>query len=236
MCTFIWLLIHNFQYSFTNKSVLHGVQMGFLSSMSCSSKLIESEKKFMAIWFVTSWSSEVQVIIWTWNWCLKWRMVLWRLSLNLWNPDSYLKILWNWVGFSDTRWNLRIACWCGEASTHTHTLEFGHRNPLSVPNIRLSEWTRKVCMILKYFLCWFFKFPITTVPLLWVLSIIYKDLNENPLLERDIIVFVSVWRADLIQIDSTWRRNNLMGERRMEDERGPNWGPSSGCQARMACW
>ena len=29
----------------------------------------------------------------------------------------------------------------------------------------LGEWTRKgVCECLKYFLCWFFKFPITTVP------------------------------------------------------------------------
>ena len=117
----------------------------------------------MAIWFVASWSSEVQVIIWTWNWCLKWRMVLWNwaLTCGIW---FYLKIL------PELSWLLRHPvepenCLLVWGSLHTHT----HWNlvwePLFSAKYTLGEWTRKgVCECLKYFLCWFFKVPITTVP------------------------------------------------------------------------
>ena len=102
--------------------------------------------------------------------------------------DSILRYCQNWAGFSDTRWNLRIACWCGEASTHTH-VGIWSGNPFSVPNIRLVNEQGRVCVNALNTSCAdFSKFPSQQF-LLWDLSIIYKDLNENPLLERDIIVF-----------------------------------------------
>ena len=147
-------------------------------------------------------------------------------------------VLWNWaftcgIWFylqivSELSWLLRHLvepenCLLVLGNLHTHTRWNLVWEPLFSAKYMLGEWTSKgVCECLKYLLCWFFKFPITTVPPLGFKHYLQRP-KWNPLTgERHGCFFVSVWRTDLIQIDSTWNRNSLVGEKRMEDYRGPN--------------
>ena len=135
----------------------------FLSFMSCSSKLIESEKGVHGNLICS------QLIIRSTGNNLDLKLVsevedgLVELSVYLWNlilSSDIVRIDLTSQTPGGT-WELLVGV---GKPPHTHTLEFGLGTPFQCQIY--AWWMNKegVCECLKYFLCWFFKFPITTVP------------------------------------------------------------------------
>ena len=96
----------------------------FLSSISCSSKLIKTKKEAVRTSGLQPVSQQHRETTWAWNWCWKWRVALYKIPSPMESDSISGKVVSELSWILGYCWHHKIACCCTEAPpppTHTHT-------------------------------------------------------------------------------------------------------------------